>query len=516
MSRKIQQWSLFLAVNLGLACWLGYALNSPASSVKTILLPGKTTHGHYQIELDCSACHAEDGNREFMENACVNCHGEDLKQARDTHPAKKFSDPVHAETLAVLDATKCVTCHQEHVDHRTLDMGLTMPSDYCYQCHQETLKSRPSHANYAFDSCANAGCHNYHDNSALYERFLFRHYEEPDYLEKIKTLKREPAEWKEGVSLTAEQADAVTDRPVGTDAPGVPDDQILQDWATTAHAMAGVNCSACHMVEPRQDETGDATDDSTEQSSDDSGAAAADTGDQVPEAMPLVWSDVVSHQVCATCHGTQVEGFIKGRHGMRLGSDLPAMTPAQARLDMHAGVGHENLDCSACHSGHRFDTQFAAVDACLKCHSDSHSVAFKSTSHFALFEAEVAGEAKSGTGVSCATCHMPRMEDDDDNVFVQHNQNNNLRPNEKMLREVCMDCHGMQFSLNALADPQQIEKCFCGESEAYVESIDMAKAWFDLKEQQKQERNRKRAEARAAKKAAEEAAVKTESTAEAD
>ena len=214
---------------------------------------------------------------------------------------------------------------------------------------------------------------------------------------------------------------------------------------------------------------------------------------------------------------------------MRLGSDLPVMTPAQARLDMHSGAGHEKLDCSACHSGHRFDTQFAAVDACLKCHSDSHSVAFKSTSHFALFEAEMAGEAKAGTGVSCATCHMPRLEDDDDNMFVQHNQNNNLRPNEKMIREVCMDCHGMQFSLNALADPQMIDRCYGGESDVYVESIDMAKAWFDLKEKQKQERNRRRAEARAAKaaekklaeeaaakKAAEEAAVKTESAAQSD
>ena len=507
MSRNLQQWSLFLAVNLGLACWLGYALTSPASSVKTILLPGKTTHGHYQIELDCSACHAEDGNREFMEDACINCHGDDLKKARDTHPAKKFRDPVHAETLKVLDATKCVTCHQEHVEHRTLDMGLTMPVDYCYQCHQETLKNRPSHANLAFDSCANAGCHNYHDNSALYERFLFRHYDEPDYREKIKTLKREVTQWKEGVSLSAKQADGFMDGAVGTDAPADKEQQILEDWATTAHAMAGVNCSACHMVAPQEnlDEA------SANDLAGESAVTSGDPSDEATEKSQPVWSDTVSYQVCATCHGTQVEGFLKGRHGMRLGSNLPAMTPGQARLDMHAGVGHENLDCSACHSGHRFDTQFAAVDACLNCHADSHSVAFKSTSHFALFEAELAGEAKAGTGVSCATCHLPRMEDDDDNVFVQHNQNNNLRPNEKMIREVCMDCHGMQFSLNALADPQLIDRCFGGESEVYIESIDMAKAWFDLKEKQKQERNRKRAEARAAK-AAEEAAANTEST----
>ena len=489
MSRQLQQWSLFLAVNLGLASWLGYALMSPASNVKTILLPGKTTHGHYQIELNCSACHADDANMEFMENACINCHGEDLKEARDTHPAKKFSDPVHANTLKILDATKCVTCHQEHVDHQTLEMGLTMPADYCYHCHQETLETRPSHADLAFDSCGNAGCHNYHDNSALYERFLYRHYDEPDNLEKIKTLKRDLTEWKEGVSLSADQADGEGDRLVGTDAAAVLDPQILDDWETTAHALAGVNCSGCHKVSLTVTDSDE--------------AAEIDAGEQVATLADPVWSDAVSHKVCATCHGNQVEGFLKGRHGMRLGSGLPAMTPGEARLKMHAGAGHESLDCSACHAGHRFDTQFAAVDACLNCHADSHSVAYKDSSHFTLWEDELTGSADAGTGVSCATCHMPRMEDDDDNVFVQHNQNNNLRPNEKMLREVCMDCHGMQFSMDALADTQTINQCFVAPSDVHVESIDMAKAWFDLKEQQKQERNRKRAEAKAAKKAAE-------------
>jgi hypothetical protein len=99
---------------------------------------------------------------------------------------------------------------------------------------------------------------------------------------------------------------------------------------------------------------------------------------------------------------------------------------------------------------------------------------------------------------------MPRVEDDDDNVVVQHNQNNNLRPNEKMLREVCMDCHGMQFSLNALADPSQINRCFAGESSVHVASIDMAKAWFDLQEAKRLERKRKRDEAKKAKQKAKE------------
>ena len=35
--------------------------------------------------------------------------------------------------------------------------------------------ARPSHAGLGFAGCALAGCHNYHDNRALYEDFLVAH-----------------------------------------------------------------------------------------------------------------------------------------------------------------------------------------------------------------------------------------------------------------------------------------------------------------------------------------------------
>ena len=59
-------------------------------------------------------------------------------------------------------------------------------------------------------------------------------------------------------------------------------------------------------------------------------------------------------------------------------------------------------------------------------------------------------------------------------AFVTHNQNDNLRPNEKMVRSVCSNCHGLQFSLDALADPALIEKNFTGLSAVHVESIEWA------------------------------------------
>ena len=37
-------------------------------------------------------------------------------------------------------------------------------------------------------------------------------------------------------------------------------------------------------------------------------------------------------------------------------------------------------------------------------------------------------------------------------IFTSHNQSDGLRPNEKMIRPVCLDCHGLGFAIDALAD----------------------------------------------------------------
>jgi hypothetical protein len=59
-------------------------------------------------------------------------------------------------------------------------------------------------------------------------------------------------------------------------------------------------------------------------------------------------------------------------------------------------------------------------------------------------------------------------------VVVQHNQSLNLRPNEKMTRTVCLACHGLGFSLDALADPRLIASNFTGRPRHRIASIDMA------------------------------------------
>jgi hypothetical protein len=78
--------------------------------------------------------------------------------------------------------------------------------------------------------------------------------------------------------------------------------------------------------------------------------------------------------------------------------------------------------------------------------------------------------------VTCATCHLPRGPDDDGNLWVNHNQNDNLRPNEKMIRTACGTCHGLPFAIDALADPKLISRNFSGQPLLHVKSVDFALA----------------------------------------
>ncbi|MEN1678946.1 MAG: ammonia-forming cytochrome c nitrite reductase subunit c552 [Planctomycetota bacterium] len=443
------QWILWTVMTVGLTAYLGISLIAQPSRVAGTFLPGETTHGHYQIELQCNECHTAGAG--VRQDACTRCHGKDLKRDNDTHPRSKFTDPGKAHLVKRLDGRSCISCHREHVPERTLAMGLSLPGDYCWHCHQEVGEERPSHKGMAYDSCATAGCHNYHDNRALFEGFLVKHYGEPEMLDEQRVPERTlAAEWKEenpeAKPLTVAEQDAPAE--------AAEDAELIRQWAETAHAAAGVNCTACH-----------------------SGDDAA-------------WFDKPDHNACRGCHGDQVDQFTKGRHGMRLAVGLSPMTPGQARLPMHAGVAHRELSCVACHDSHRFDTAYAAADACKKCHNDDHTRAYDASPHAELWRAEVAGDAAPGTGVSCATCHMPR-ERDGDRVFVQHNQNNNLRPNEKMVTSACSSCHGLQFSLDSLADADLVRRNFDGPPSGHVDSIDMAKAWVDERARLREERKKK-------------------------
>jgi formate-dependent nitrite reductase cytochrome c552 subunit len=159
---------------------------------------------------------------------------------------------------------------------------------------------------------------------------------------------------------------------------------------------------------------------------------------------------------------------------MRVAAGMARMTPADARLSMRREAHARELSCVSCHLDHEFDTRRAAVDACLGCHDDRHSRAYIGSPHHRLVTRAAVGD---GTGVTCATCHLPRLTtrvDGSDIVTVQHNQNANLRPNEKMARTACMHCHGLGFSLDALADRALIAANFRGTPVRHVAGIEMA------------------------------------------
>lgn len=459
MSKTTQLWLLWFLLTVFGGCVMvaGMFYGGPS---RAKLLIGETTSGHHQIELACGACHTSSFNSsDDIDKTCHGCHDAELNASKDSHPLKKFRDPRNADRLELLAANKCITCHTEHRPDITHPIGVTLPENYCSLCHQDVGKNRPSHVGLGFETCATAGCHNYHDNTALYEDFLEKHALEPDIKDqpvvKLNTekIEIEPA----GAALTlATEADAPSDKRA--------DAKVLGEWLATAHAKGGVNCSGCHAPDAKS-----------------------------PEAIAADWVAKPDHTVCAECHGMEAATWLQGKHGMRNQAKLLSetegvfglfkpkpltpMRPELARLPMQSKVAHQELTCTSCHSSHGFDIKQAAVASCSGCHADDHTKAYEGSPHHKLLVAELAGKAEAGSGVSCATCHMPRawMEDAsgfDEVLATNHNQNANLRPNEKMIRSVCMNCHGLGFSIDALADRELIKRNFDGRPSVHIESID--------------------------------------------
>lgn len=446
-SKNRSAWFLWLGLTLSLVAYLSWIMlqNEPDE----IFSPGEMTSAHHQIGESCSACHTDAfGGLKSIDETCLQCHKAQLNAKKDSHPAKKFTDPRNADRLEEIDALSCVACHGEHQKERDIGMAVTVASDFCIKCHADVDDDRPTHKGFNIKTCATAGCHNYHDNSALYEDFLMLHQDEPAVLTHATVTQKNMKQWlpaleKEVEALSVADMDAVQLEKV--------DSKISHDWVETSHAKAGVNCQACHQAKT----------------------------DKNP--MPK-WGNKVGMDVCMSCHQTEGEGFLDGKHGMRQKLGLSPLQPEMAQLSMNPMAHGKQMSCNSCHSSHRFDTKKAAVDSCLNCHSDGHSKAYKDSKHFGLWQEETSGSLKPGSGVSCATCHMPRVTIEESEsmsgkteIRVQHNQSLNLRPNEKMVRSVCMQCHGLQFTLDALADEKLILNNFSGMPSVHVESLEWAK-----------------------------------------
>ncbi len=429
-------WLFWLLLTLILAGYFIYKM--AVDSDKSTFLIGEASHGHYQIEMACTACHTDAfGGKDMLQDACMNCHGPELKEAHDTHPKKKFTDPRNADRLEILDARYCITCHTEHQQEQTHAMGLTLPEDYCFHCHRDIGEDRESHRDLPFDSCASAGCHNFHDNRALYDRFLTDN-AGGLWLKEIARIA--PANAAEKIALHGNPEGSVA----FSEALGQHPD-VAAEWLGSSHEQAGITCGGCHTGRDQQ------------------------------------WLDKPTLDQCQGCHDDEAEGYLSGRHGMRLKQGLSPMTPMLSDLPFKESTLKVQHGCNSCHKAHVFDTQQAGMEACLDCHNDQHSLAFEKSPHGRLLSKVISGEISADSAVNCATCHMPRQlikkngtEVVTEIVSVEHNQNMNLRPNEKMIRSVCMQCHNLEFSIDALADPELIKNNFSGRPAKHIPSIDWA------------------------------------------
>lgn len=376
-------------------------------------LPGITSLGHHQFEIQCYRCH-EGFSRGVSNQACLECHRAQWQQ-QDVHSPALWDLPQHQPQLALLNAKQCATCHREHRANLLPNpfglSNVTVEVHFCQTCHSNIL-THSNHQGFQFNQCIT--CHQYHHDAAMQANYLKPHQQEADTV----TTGRTPINNLLHYYRQTAQHDLEPLTQAQHDAPEHSHfNLVLTDWEKSSHAKTGINCRACHQP-PHRDP-------------------------------PAMWDETPPPDYCQACHQTELQGFQAGAHGIRPTLGLSPLQTAEANLPMKALVKSRTLNCTACHAAHAFNRSQAAVEACLDCHQDQHSRAYLTSPHYQLWQKQQAGTLPPGAGVSCATCHLPRTVYQQ-RVLVQHNISANLRDKKNMV-SVCTVCHGLGFSLDSLA-----------------------------------------------------------------
>ncbi|WP_036486069.1 cytochrome c3 family protein [Myxosarcina sp. GI1] len=216
--------------------------------------------------------------------------------------------------------------------------------------------------------------------------------------------------------------------------------EIGQLWQTSAHALAEVNCSSCHQDEQTKQLIAHPTEES-----------------------------------CRSCHEYAVDTFWLGKHGIRLYEGMSPLTPAMAHLPMKESALDKQMTCNTCHNVHSVNTSVAAVDSCLTCHNDSHSLNYKDSPHAQTVTNLASLPRPDNQAVTCATCHLPRTSEAKE-ILVNHNNTYTLLPRDRMVKEVCMNCHGLEHAYNSIFDDELIENNFARPPNLKLETFDLVRA----------------------------------------
>lgn len=220
---------------------------------------------------------------------------------------------------------------------------------------------------------------------------------------------------------------------------------VIELWQPSAHALNDVNCASCH---------------------------------QNNESNEFVANP--DYESCRSCHEQSVDTFLLGKHGIRLLEGESALTPKIAQIPMKQAAFDQQMNCNACHNVHAVNTMQAAVDSCLSCHNDTHSLNYENSKHAkAVFASQPLPRPGSAT-VTCATCHLPRVahksSDGIQTAKVNHNNTYTLKPRNRMVGEVCMNCHGVEYSFNSIFDDDLVEANFDRPPTLQHQTFDLMRA----------------------------------------
>lgn len=217
-------------------------------------------------------------------------------------------------------------------------------------------------------------------------------------------------------------------------------EEINQLWQSSAHGRAEVNCSSCHLE---------------------------------AESEELVVQPTA--ESCRSCHEKTVETFLLGKHGVRLGEGLSPLQPKMAHLPMKEEGMNQVMNCNTCHDVHAVNTVTAAVEACLTCHDDPHSRNYFQSRHGEMWLAQTELARPNQESVTCATCHLPRQTTEAKKVFVNHNNTYTLLPRDRAVKEVCMNCHGMEYSYNSIFDDALVKENFARSPTLNLQTLEMVR-----------------------------------------